>query len=401
MRLARSMERRVADREEYYRYRQRRVQVRGDTFTFFTRPALGGWRESLDPALLLAEWVDAPRGARVLQLHCGYGLSGAIVARRIEGSQVTLLDHHCVAVEAARRTLDAYRVPHVEVLLSDSAQAVRDRRFDCVIALQPKGRLAWEQTILDAAAVLRTGGVFYLAGTNRGGIKSAARFVERAFGNVTVLAYRGGCRVLRATKQDVPIPASNYYTWAEIAAQVCDERLAYVSKPGLFSWDRLDGGTRLLIEAMQDHPLRSTDQVLDVGCGSGVLTLFAALQAREGHVIGVDVDCRAVAATRRTLALNKISNAEAILSDCGEAVQGRTFTSVVTNPPFHQQQATTYAIAEQIIKDAARLLEHGGRLVLVANSFLKYRPLIEAAFGNVTLLRESNRFKVWQATVKR
>jgi 16S rRNA (guanine1207-N2)-methyltransferase len=74
---------------------------------------------------------------------------------------------------------------------------------------------------------------------------------------------------------------------------------------------------------------------------------------------------------------------------------------VVTNPPFHREQATTYTIAEQIIRDAARLLRKKGRLYLVANSFLKYRPIIESAFGNATLLRETSRFKVWYATKKR
>jgi 16S rRNA (guanine1207-N2)-methyltransferase len=74
---------------------------------------------------------------------------------------------------------------------------------------------------------------------------------------------------------------------------------------------------------------------------------------------------------------------------------------VITNPPFHREQANTYAIADQIIRDAARLLEAGGRLYLVANSFLKYRPMIETAFGNATILRETGKFKVWHATKMR
>ncbi len=43
----------------------------------------------------------------------------------------------------------------------------------------------------------------------------------------------------------------------------------------------------------------------------------------------------------------------------------------------------------------------GGRLYLVANSFLKYRPMIESAFGNATILRETGKFKVWHATKMR
>jgi 16S rRNA (guanine1207-N2)-methyltransferase len=138
--------------------------------------------------------------------------------------------------------------------------------------------------------------------------------------------------------------------------------------------------------------------VLDLGCGSGVLTLAAAKQASGGRVVGVDVDCRAVEATRRTLSLNEIANAEVLLSDCTEAVRERTFTAVVTNPPFHQERATTYTVAHQIIRDAARILDRSGRLYLVANSFLKYKPIIEDAFAHVQLLSEARGFKVWYAT---
>ena len=97
------------------------------------------------------------------------------------------------------------------------------------------------------------------------------------------------------------------------------------------------------------------------------------------------------------MAHNKLQNAEVLLSDCAEALTDRTFSAVVTNPPFHQARATTYAIAEQIIHEAARLLDPGGRLYLVANSFLQYKPMIERAFGKAQLLAETRGFKVWHA----
>ena len=126
--------------------------------------------------------------------------------------------------------------------------------------------------------------------------------------------------------------------------------------------------------------------------------LLAARQARDGTVVGVDVDCRAVEATQRTLAMNQAGNAQARLSDCTEAVEGQTFSAVVTNPPFHQERSTTYAIAEQIIRDAARVLCARGQLYLVANSFLGYAPIIEREFGHADLLCETKSYKVWHAT---
>lgn len=388
----------MLDPGPYYLYSQQETRVRGETLAVCTRPALGRWRDWATPALLLAECAELPPQAEVLHMHCGAGLAGAAAARMATDGHVTLVDCHVTAVEAARRTLAANQVANAQALLSDCAQAVLDRVFDCVLALLPKGRAAWEQTILDAATVLRPGGDLYLAGPNTGGIKSAAGFVESVFGHVDVVAYRGGCRALHAIRgEHMSIPDSDYYRWRQLMVEVAGEQLTYVTKPGLFSWEALDAGTRLLIETLRTHPLSPEARALDVGSGSGALTLVAARQADKGSVIGVDVDCRAVEATRRTLALGALANAQATLSDCAEAVWGQTFTSIVTNPPFHREQATTYALAEQIIADACQLLEQRGQLYLVANSFLRYGPILESAFGNAQVLRQNNRYRVWYA----
>ncbi len=51
---------------------------------------------------------------------------------------------------------------------------------------------------------------------------------------------------------------------------------------GVFSWERLDTGTRLLLDAMEVH---AGERVLDLGCGYGVLGLVAArLAGPDGHV---------------------------------------------------------------------------------------------------------------------
>jgi 16S rRNA (guanine1207-N2)-methyltransferase len=275
---------------------------------------------------------------------------------------------------------------------------VRGEIYDAVLALLPKGRAVWEQTVNDAAAALRAGGVFYLAGANDAGIKSAANHVARVFGAVTVLGYRGGCRVVCAVRPEhVQVPGSDYYRWRTEQVRVGGQEIRFVTKPGLFSWDSLDDGSRLLIEVLDERALHEDDRVLDLGCGTGVLALVAVRRARAGRVVAVDADCRAVEATQRTLALEDTGESEVLLSDCAEAVRDRSFSVVVSNPPFHRERATTYAVARQIIRESARLLDRRGRLYLVANAFLKYGPLIEEAFGSADLVRRTSRYNLWRA----
>ena len=269
-----------------------------------------------------------------------------------------------------------------------------------VLALLPKGRAVWEQTVLDAAAVLRPGGTFYLAGARNCGIRTAGRFAAEVFGagRVEVVAYKAGSRLLRAVRPaEIDPPPSDYYEPRELSAEVGGERLTYCTRGGLFSRGALDAGTRLLIEALSAQPLVPRDEVLDLGCGCGVLTLVAARQASRGRAVGVDVDCRAVEAARRTFEINALSNAEALVSDCVEAVADRRFDAVVTNPPLHQGRRAGPRVAEQFIRDAGRVLKASGHLVLVANRFLKYHPVMAEAFERVEVVREDAKFKVWWA----
>lgn len=391
----------MIEADPYYQYEPLQEEIRGQPVPYLSRRALGRRQERLPSARLLAEWTVVDPQEEVLNMHCGNGLVGAALAIQSGLDQITMLDNHIAAVETSRRTLQANDLYNAQVVLSDCAQAAGERTFDSIVALLPKGRAVWERTVLDAAVRLRTDGRFYLAGANSSGIKSAAKFIRRVFGNVVVLGYRGGCQVLRAVKKTSPaLPANDYYVWRTASARVGETSFEYVTKPGLFSWKQLDAGSRLMIECLDAHPLHREDRVLDIGCGSGVLSLVAARQAQDGHVTAVDADCRAVEATRRTLSHNRVGHAEVVLSDCGWAVRDRSFTAIVTNPPFHQDKSTAYVIARQIIRDAARLLQRDGQLYLVANSFLKYRPIIQDAFGHVELLCHTNRFKVWHA-VKR
>ena len=78
-----------------------------------------------------------------------------------------------------------------------------------------------------------------------------------------------------------------------------------------------------------------------------------------------------------------------------------TFTSIISNPPFHEGLQTSLHAAEQLIRGAAKHLNVGGHLRIVANSFLPYAALLDATFGSHEVLAQNARFKVYQATLGR
>jgi len=63
--------------------------------------------------------------------------------------------------------------------------------------------------------------------------------------------------------------------------------------------------------------------VYDIGCGSGSITVEAALQVgQQGKIYAIDVDPKAVELTKKNLAKFGVSNVELILSDAKQKVSG-------------------------------------------------------------------------------
>lgn len=135
-------------------------------------------------------------------------------------------------------------------------------------------------------------------------------------------------------------------------------RLKLTTDAGVFSRGGVDFGSRLLIDCMQVGP---RDEVLDVGCGYGPIGLVAARLADRGHVVMVDINERAVELARENAAANGIRNVTVTRSDRLEAVRGRLFDVILTNPPIRAGKA----VVHQIFADARDHLKDGGSLWVV------------------------------------
>lgn len=370
---------------DYYTWRPSTLTVRERDFTVFTKPGLP---DTVQAERLLAEAIDVAPGERVLDLRCGTGLVGAALSAR--GAELTLLDDNLVAVEAARRTLEANGAHSSDLHPSTTLRPAQDA-YDVAIINAPKGREVGRRLIRSALRALKIGGRLYIGGANRGGVKSLIDDARGLVGDMNVIKIKAAHRVAVGVYAN-PIEPGDDSAFTEHTVIVRDQIWRYASSPGVFAWDRLDDGSRALIETMQ---LKPTDTVLDLGCGSGLVGLVASTLA--DRVVSVDASALAVESTRRTYEINRVLKAEVLISDCASAVFDRAFDVAVTNPPFHQGVGTEYAVARQFVIDAARVLKPGGRLWLVANRFLRYENELADRFAEVRVAYEDNRFRVLAA----
>jgi len=241
--------------------------------------------------------------------------------------------------------------------------------------------------LLQAVASQINAGTLYLVGEKRSGIESAAKQLATLGQSYKVDSARHcqlwQCHIEQAPAKPVLEDWQQGFSCAGLNLQ---------SLPGVFSHGRLDKGTALLLEHLENLPM---GHWLDFGCGAGVIGAFLKKNYPKAQLTLLDVDAFAVRSSELSLAANQL-DAEVIYA-AGIEDAPHDLSAIITNPPFHQGVHTNYQATEQLIKQAAAHLRPGGELRLVANNFLKYQPLIEAHLGPCTLLIERNGFRAYSA----
>lgn len=168
------------------------------------------------------------------------------------------------------------------------------------------------------------------------------------------------------------------------------------TRPGLFSWDRIDAGTAMLLPFLATG---LSGVVADLGCGMGVIAdhVLATSPAVE-KIICIDADARAVDAARKNLADRHPARAvEYHWADLSQDFVHPPVDHVVMNPPFHAEKITAINLGRAFIGNAARILRPGGTLTMVANAHLPYEDILAEKFASITRLHQAGGFKIMRA----
>lgn len=99
---------------------------------------------------------------------------------------------------------------------------------------------------------------------------------------------------------------------------------------GVFSKDRFDYGTRVLLDSININEL--SGNVLDLGCGIGVVGVILGTMNKNINIDMIDVNERAISLAKENIILNNVT-CNVFISDVYSNVD-KKYDYIITNPPI-------------------------------------------------------------------
>ncbi len=175
----------------------------------------------------------------------------------------------------------------------------------------------------------------------------------------------------------------------KIKAIIRNKQIEYFTASGLFSTNRLDKGTELLINKCL---IENNWKILDLGCGSGIVGLALKLAFPSIKLTCSDINERAIFVAKKNLEKYKLT-AYIIQSNGFEKITNK-FDTILLNPP----QTAGKKLCFKLIKDSKEHLENSGLLQIVARHNKGGKELAKKmleVFNNVKDIAKSSGYRIY------
>lgn len=191
------------------------------------------------------------------------------------------------------------------------------------------------------------------------------------------------------------IPISDLKKDLVIKTVLCGQPFTFNTTWGLFSPEKIDEGTQILLENIDTKNLKTGD-IFDLGCGYGALGIPLAKLFPDATVHMADKDFVAVAYAEKNAKLNNISNTKSYLSNGFDQVpKDAKFQTIISNLPAKISKEFFWIL----FQEAHEHLVPGGEFYVVTISGLSrfIEKNFTKIFGNYTLLANKGTYFVAKA----
>lgn len=268
-------------------------------------------------------------------------------------------------------------------------------RHALVLVLPPRQREEARALFARALALCAPGGIVVACQSNNEGARSGEADLKQLAGLGGTIA-KNHCRVYWTRPLDGSHDPDLAARWAALDAERSILGGRFISRPGVFAWDRIDPASSLLAENL---PGDLAGRAADLGAGYGYLS--RELLERCPKITALDLyeaEHRALALAERNLAAPPRPIPLRFLWRDVTAGIEPGYDVIISNPPFHTPAREDRPdIGQRFIAVAAGALRPRGRLYVVANRHLPYEQILNDSFGAVRVLAERDGFKLIEA----
>ena len=334
-------------------------------------------RESAEEALpfpqeaLLIEAVPELAGSRIMCTSAGLAQFAGAASLALPNALVTCTYFDFYRTDLAR---DYWRA-RPDQLRIECAADLPDEEAD-VIALpfSASGEAELARDLIQSGCQrLRAGGRMFAATDNPRDIWLGEQ-LRKVFCKVDRRPRTNG--VLHVATKTAPCKKLRDFS-CEFAFRDRGRLIRAYSRPGVFSHRQIDPGARRLINAMVVEPGAN---VLDIGCGAGIVALAAACRAEGVRVHAVDSNARAIECTNRGVQLNAFTNVTTELNADGRYQDAGQYDLALANPPYY----AGYRIARHFLTAGRAALRVSGQMFAVTKSPDWYAQNMPQWFHDVT-----------------
>ena len=264
------------------------------------------------------------------------------------------------------------------------------RKFDLVILRVPKHNSLLKFQLTQIKPWLAPRARVIAAGMCKDIHNSNLKIFESIIGPTQTSLAKKKARLIFSQPNNEKPPCSQLKCYS-----LAEPQLDIYSMAGVFSGEKLDMGTRVLLAHLPQFS--SGQKIIDLGCGSGVIGAIIAQSNPQCQLLLTDESRAAVESAKITFTNNQLTNGIFHQTNVLSGVTRRAYDHILCNPPFHQQNVQMLDIAHEMFKQSAQCLKPSGQLLVVANRHLKYQPFLKRFFSLVKPISSDQKFTVWLA----
>ncbi|SDP50744.1 class I SAM-dependent methyltransferase [Clostridium gasigenes] len=156
-------------------------------------------------------------------------------------------------------------------------------------------------------------------------------------------------------------------------------KLEFETSDKVFSPSNIDKGTLAMLSQVE---FNKNDKILDLGCGYGIVGVFASKLIGAENVIMCDLSPDAVELSKSNATNNGIIDLQIIQSDGLDNITDNNFSLILSNPPYH----VDFSVPKKFIEQSYKRLITGGKMYMVTKRKDWYKNKLISVFGGVVIV---------------